>query len=214
MVTLSPAFALSVSSVPFRRGLICLPQMLIYHSERQPVPDNQEAFLTPVGQFDAKLIFEITEHIKPEGGPDLDAANSEAQESINIAAAKYYLDDLLSVTGDSRRNVNGPKRIDLGVPSMKRYSAYYLEAEIAPQPGPSAQSEGQLHDNMVQPANWLHLLFVRAPVHGSEFVAQMLVRKGELSAEDNSRTAQQVMSKIAETLEFKNLEALISQDEH
>lgn len=190
-----------------------LPWMLTYHSDRQPVPDNQEAFLTPVGQFDAKLIFEITEHIKPEGRSHIQAANFEAQESINIAAAKYYLDDLLSVTGDSWRSVDEPRRIDLGVPSMKRHSAYYLEAEITPQLGPSAQSNEQLHDILVQPTSWLHLLFVRAPVYGSEFVAQMVVKKGNLSAEDNSRMAQQVMSRIAETLDFKNFEALISEDE-
>jgi hypothetical protein len=187
--------------------------MLTYHSDRQPVPDSQEAFLTPVGQFDAKLIFEITEHIKPENGPNIQAANFEVQESINIAAAKYYLDDLMSVTGDSWRSVNEPRRIDLGVPSMKRYSAYYLEAEIAPQLGLSAQSDRKPHDTLVQPTGWLHLLFVRAPVHGSEFVAQMVVKKGNLSAEDNSRIAQQVMSKIAETLDFKNFEALIPEDE-
>lgn len=187
--------------------------MLTYCSDRQPVPDNQEAFLTPVGQFDAKLIFEITEHIKPESHPHIQAANFEAQESTNIAAAKYYLDDLLSVTGDSWRSVNGPRRIDLGVPSMKQYSAYYLEAEITPQLGPSAQSEEQPHDTLVQPTSWLYLLFVRAPAHSSEFVAQMLVKKGNLSAEDNSRIAQQVISKIAETLDFKNFEALISEDE-
>jgi acyl-coenzyme A thioesterase PaaI-like protein len=45
--------------------------MLTYHSDRQPIPDNQEAFLTPVGQFDARLIFEITEHIKPESRPHI-----------------------------------------------------------------------------------------------------------------------------------------------
>jgi hypothetical protein len=187
--------------------------MLIYHSDRQPVPDNQEAFLTPVGQFDAKLIFEITEYIKPEGHPYIQATNFEVQESTNIAAAKYYLDDLLSVTGDSWRSVNEPRRIDLGVPSMKRYSAYYLEAEITPQLGSSAQSDEQPHGILVQPTSWLHLLFVRAPVYGSEFVAQMVVKKGNLSAEDSSRIAHQVMSKIAETLDFKNFEALISEDE-
>src|ERR1700733_14404711 len=128
-----------------------LPCMLTYHSDRQPVPDNQEAFLTPVGQFDAKLIFEITEHIKPESRSHIQAANFEAQESTNIAAAKYYLDDLLSVTGDSWRSVDEPRRVDLGVPSMKRHSAYYLEAEITPQLGPSAQSNEQLHDILVQP---------------------------------------------------------------
>jgi hypothetical protein len=181
--------------------------MLTYHSDRQPIPDNQEAFLTPVGQFDARLIFEITEHIKPESRPHIQAADSEAQESINIAAVKYYLEDLLSVIGDSWRSVNEPRRIDLGVPSMKRYSAYYLEAEITPQLGPSA------HDTLVQSISWLHLLFVRAPVYGSEFVAQMVVKKGDLSVEDNSRIAQQVVSKIAETLDFKNFEALISEDE-
>lgn len=184
--------------------------MLICHSNRQPVPDSQEAFLTPAGQFDAKLIFEITEHIEPESHPSIQAANLEVQESMNIAAAKYYLDDLLSVTGDSWRNVNEPRRIDLGVPSMKRYSAYYLEVEITPQLGPSAQSDEQPHDTLAQPTSWLHLLFVRAPVHGSEFVAQMLVKKGNLSVEDSSRIAHQVMSKIAETLDFKNFEALIS----
>src|SRR4051794_33006813 len=187
--------------------------MLTYHSVRQPVPDNQEAFLTPVGRFDARLIFEITEHIKPESGPHIEAANFEVQESINVAAAKYYLDDLLSVTGDSWREVNEPRRIDLGVPSMKRYSAYYLEAEITPQLGPSGQSDEQSHDILVQPTSWLHLILVRAPVHGSELVAQMVVKKGNLSAEDNSCLAQQVMSKIAETLDFKNFEALISDEE-
>jgi hypothetical protein len=187
--------------------------MLTYHSDRQPVPDNQEAFITPVGQFDARLIFEITEYIKPESRPHIQAVDSEAQESINIAAAKYYLEDLLSVTGDSRRSVDEPRRIDLGVPSMKRYSAYYLETEITPQLDPSAQSNGQLHDTLVQPVSWLHLLFVRAPVYGSEFVIQMVVKKGDLSVEDNSRIAQQVMSKIGETLDFKNFEALISEDE-
>jgi hypothetical protein len=187
--------------------------MLTYHSDRQPIPDNQEAFLTPVGQLDARLIFEITEHIKPESRPHIQAADSEAQESINIAAVKYYLEDLLSVTGDSWRSVNEPRRIDLGVPSMKRYSAYYLEAEITPQLGPSAQPNEQLHDTLVQQISWFHLIFVRVPVYGSEFVAQMVVKKGDLSVEDNSRIAQQVVSKIAETLDFKNFEALISEDE-
>jgi hypothetical protein len=190
-----------------------LPYMLIYHSDRQPVPNNQEAFLTPVGQFDAKLIFEITEHIKPESHPDTQAANFEVQESINIAAAKYYLDDLLSVTGDSWRSVNEPRRIDLGVPSMKQYSAYYLEAEITPQLGSSTQSDEQPQGVLVQPTSRLHLLFVRAPVFGSEVVAQMVVKKGNISAEDSSRIAHQVMFKIAETLDFKNFEALISEDE-
>jgi hypothetical protein len=96
---------------------------------------------------------------------------------------------------------------------MKRYSAYYLEAEITPQLGPSTQSDEQPHDILVQPTSWLHLILVRASVHGSEFVAQMVVKKGNLSAEDNSRFAQQVMSKIAETLDFKNFEALISDEE-
>jgi hypothetical protein len=96
---------------------------------------------------------------------------------------------------------------------MKRHSAYYLEAEITPQLGPSAQSHEQPHNILVQPTSWLHLLFVRAPVYSSEFVAQMVVKKGNLSAEDSSRIAQQVMSKIAGTLDFKNFEALISEDE-
>ena len=95
---------------------------------------------------------------------------------------------------------------------MKQYSAYYLEAELTPQLGPSTQSDEQPHDTSVQPTSWLHLLFVRVPVHGSEFVAQMVVKKGNLSVEDSSRMAHQVISKIAETLDFKNFEALISED--
>ena len=176
---------------------------LTRHSARQPVPDNQEAFLSPSGSLDTKLIFEIAEYIAP---PDqMHPVDDSHLQAINLAALKYYVEDLASVTDDEWKSVNEPRKVDLGVPSMKSYSAYYLEAQIFARTGTKADSHDDLLRAPSQPHSWLHLLFVRILEHESEFVVQMTVENG---AQDLS-TAEQVMFKIIETLDFKSFDALV-----
>ena len=173
--------------------------ILASHSKRQPVPDNQEAFLTPDGPFDARLIFEIAEYIEPDDNQDLPPTGFADQESLNLAAVKYYMDDLANVTNDAWKSVGEPRRISLGESgshSMNQYPAYYLEAQITSKSSSQAQS-------------WLHLLFVRVPQYGSEFIFQMFVKDGNLSAAENSRIAQAITFKIAKTLDFNNFATLV-----
>ena len=188
---------------------ICHPAMpyigykLTRHSDRQPVPDNQEAFLTLSGPLDARLIFEIAEYITPRD--QLHDADGSLPQALDLAALKYYVDDLLSVTEDNWKNTDEPRKIVLGPPSMKAYSAYYLEAQIFAQTGTKAGSHGDVPGTSLKPHSALYLLFVRASQHGSEFVVQMIVKHGQQNPSD----AEQVMFRIAETLEFKSFDALV-----
>jgi hypothetical protein len=173
-------------------------------SNRQPVPDHQEAFLTPSGPFDAKLIFEITASI------DLGDGEYLADQDRNLAAVKYYMDDLTEATNDSWKSIEDPKRVYFESPSMNQYAAYYLEAEIMDRLSPTKRSfRDNIPERVPQPHSRLYLLFVRLPQHESEFVVQFIVRSGDLSAEENSRIATQIVHQIVKTLDFKNFKALI-----
>ena len=176
---------------------------LTHHSNRQPVPNNQEAFLTPSAPLDARLIFEIAEYITPHD--QLHHADDSLPQALDLAALKYYVDDLMSVTDDNWKNTNEPRRIDLGLPSMKAYSAYYLEAQIFARTGTKAGSHGDVPGTSPKSHSALYLLFVRASQHGSEFVVQMIVKNGQ----QNPSIAEQVMFRIAETLDFKSFDALV-----
>jgi hypothetical protein len=173
-------------------------------SDRQPVPDHQEAFLTPSGPFAAKLIFEITAPI------DSRDRVHPGDNDPNLGAVNYYMDDLTDVTNDTWKNVEGPRRVAFELPSMHQYAAYYLETEITDRKSPT---KGHFHDNipgeLPQPHSWFHLLLVRVPRHESEFVVQLIVKNGHLSALTNSRIAKQIMNHVFKTLNFKNFKALI-----
>jgi hypothetical protein len=172
-------------------------------SDRQPVPDNQEAFLTPRGPFSAQLIFEITDPINL--GDHLHGADCD----LNLAAIRFYMDDLTLVTNDTWRSVKEPRKISLGLSSMNQYAGYYLETQLTTRSSLKTDSYDDVTSNPSQPHSWLHLLFIRVPQHESEFVIQMVVKNGNLSAMENLRIAQQVVFKITETLEFKNFKALV-----
>jgi hypothetical protein len=173
-------------------------------SERQPVPDNQEAFLTRSGPFTAKLIFEITDTIDPR-----DRVYTQDNDP-NFSAVNYYMDDLTDTTNDSWKSVNGPQSVSFGPSSMHQYAGYYLEAEMTDR---TASLNGQVHDNipgeLPPPHSWLHLLLVRIPQYESEFVVQLIVKNGELPASTNSQIAKQIMNHIVQTLNFQNFKALI-----
>jgi hypothetical protein len=173
-------------------------------SERQPVPDNQEAFLTRSGPFAAKLIFEITDTIDPR-----DRVYTQDNDP-NFSAVNYYMDDLTDTTNDSWKSVSGPQSVSFGPSSMHQYAGYYLEAEITDR---TASLNGQVHDNIPDepppPHSWLHLLLVRIPQYESEFVVQLIVKNGELPALTNSQIAKQIMNHIVQTLNFQNFKALI-----
>ena len=180
---------------------------LTYCSDRQPVPDNQEAFLTSNGPFDAKLIFEIAEYINPHD--QLHTPDYHVQEQRDIAAVKFYMEDLTNVTNDTWMSVKEPRRKRFGVASMNQNAAYYLATEVTTRSSPKESSLDALPGPSSQPHSWLHLLFVRLPEHGSDFVVHMNVKHGRLSAMQNLSIAEQTMFKIAETLDFSDFEALI-----
>jgi Ran-interacting Mog1 protein len=174
------------------------------YSNRQPVPDHQEAFLTPSGPFSAELILEITASV------DLGGDEYLVDHDRNLAAVRYYMDDLTEATNDSWKSVEDPQRVYFESSSMNQYAAYYLEAEITDRSSPTKPYfHDSLPDRVPQPHSWLHLLFVRLPQYGSEFVIQFSVKKGNLSAEENSRIATQIVHQIVKTLDFKNFKALI-----
>jgi hypothetical protein len=174
-------------------------------SERQPVPDHQEAFLSRSGPFAAKLIFEITDPIDPGDGIKTE------DKDANLNAVSYYMDDLTEATNDRWKSVKGPQRVSFALSSMHQYVGYYLEAEITDQTGPlKGQCEDNIRVELLQPHSWLHLLLVRVPQYESEFIVQLVVQHGDLAASVNSHIAQQIINHIIATLNFQNFKALIS----
>lgn len=173
-------------------------------SERQPVPDNQEAFLTRSGPFAAKLIFEITDPIEPR-----DQVHTRDKDP-DFSAVNYYMDDLTEATNDSWKSVEGPQRVSFELSSMHHYTAYYLEAEITDQTAPlKGRAQDNIRGEPPQPHSWLYLLLVRVPQYESEFVVQLIVKNGDLPASTNSNIAMQIINHIVKTLHFENFKALI-----
>jgi hypothetical protein len=202
-----PLLTLKSDSVPHVASQIGL-QSTVYRltkfSNRQPVPDHQEAFLTPSGPFSAKLIFEITASI------DLDDDEYLVDHDRNLAVVRYYMDDLTEATNDSWKSVEDPQRVYFKSSSMIQFAAYYLKAEITDRSRSTMPPFlDSIPDRVPQPHSWLHLLFVRLPQHESEFVVQFIVKNGDLSAEENLRIATHIVHQIVETLDFKDFKALI-----